>query len=69
MRLRVTEEMAREIRDLAERDHRPLEWQIRYLISLGLEQVRGNAGKGLLAESRPAVSPSVPAKPPQRRIA
>jgi hypothetical protein len=60
MRLRVTEDMAREIRVLAEAECRSLQDQIRFLISVGLEQRRRSVGKALEGEMRPLSARPVP---------
>ena len=46
MRVRMSEQMANEIRGLAELEHRPLLHEIRHLISLGLEQKRASGVHG-----------------------
>jgi hypothetical protein len=60
VRLRVTEDMAREIRAIAELEHRQVQDQIRFLIAMGLEQRRRGTEKERDAESRPTLSHAVP---------
>jgi hypothetical protein len=62
MRLRVTEDMLREVRALADLQHRSIQDQARYLMAIGLEHSRRGASKERRAEVRAAASPSVPSE-------
>jgi hypothetical protein len=62
MRLRVTEDMLREVRALADLQHRSIQDQARYLMAIGLEHARRGASKERRAEQRAAMGPSVPSE-------
>jgi hypothetical protein len=52
MRIRLTDDIARQIRATAELDDRKYEDQARWLLKRGLECRQHHSGNGLLAESR-----------------
>jgi hypothetical protein len=61
LRIRVTEDMLREIRATAELDERQIQDQARFLLSLGLQRRRALAGNGPVGETRAESGPAVPA--------
>jgi hypothetical protein len=63
MRLRVTEDMLREIRALADLQHRSIQDQARYLMAVGLEQMRLGTTKPTVEELGATLYPPVPRKP------
>jgi hypothetical protein len=53
--MRVTEDMAREVRALADLEHRTIQDQFRFLISTGLQQSkRAGNGRGDFRRQRPS---------------
>jgi hypothetical protein len=65
--MRVSKEMSRQIRVLAEIEHRSIVDQIRFLIAAGLSQAWSRSGNGIMGEERQLVStdsaPPAPAPP------
>ena len=57
MHIRLTEDVAREVRATADLDHRPIQDQLRFLIVLGLQAVRDRV-EGNRSKSRRAVPPN-----------
>ncbi len=62
MRLRVTEDMLREIRALADLQHRSIQDQARYLMAIGLDHARPGAAKEQEEQRRAPTYPPVPGK-------
>jgi len=60
LRIRVTEDMLREIRTLADIEHRSIQDQARFLLSLGLQHRRAFVDNGPVGERRAAAGPAVP---------
>jgi hypothetical protein len=54
--MRVSEDMAREVRALAELECRPIQDQCRLLIMIGLSHAKANVGNGMNMRVRQAVS-------------
>lgn len=59
MLLRVSDDMARSVRAMAELEHRSIQDQFRFLIAIALQQTQSGSGNGIGETTRQAPSTSV----------
>ena len=57
--LRVTEDMARQVRQFADIHHRTIQDELRYLISCGFHHIAAEGGKEINVKSRQLLSSDV----------